>query len=295
MIQDWDFRPGGNFVLDMQRAMTECERTIAVLSADYLAAVFTQPEWAAAFRADPTGRDHTLIPVRVGPCQPLGLLSTIVYIDLVGRDPDDARKALLHGVRRDRGKPISEPAFPGRSSDAEKRQDDSRAVARKLRDLLATTRTTFVAQARLRDELYRGLRQRLGVQDNLEYERFFAKYYPDMTPAEKQIHETIRSYTANILTDYNTQILGLLNEHGDLATNVAGIGKLKIHLNLWLAKIKGVFNTTPAMSLVYVGVEEGVPFPKEVEPSLAAYLGEPLEGQLIGPVAGEHVFRPEAR
>jgi hypothetical protein len=218
-----------------------------------------------------------------------------VYIDLLGRHPDDARKALLDGVNRVRRKPISEPAFPGRSSDVDKRQDDPRAVARKLRDLLATTRTTFVAQARLRDELYRGLRQRLGVQDNLEYERFFSKYYPDMTPAEKQIHETIRSYTANVLTDYNTQILGLLNDHGDLATNVAGIGKLKVHLTLWLAKVKGVFNITPAMSLVYVGVEEGLPFPKEVEPSLTTYLGEPWEGQLIGEEMRESLQNAEER
>ena len=295
MIQDWDFRPGGNFVLDMQRAMTECERTIAVLSVDYLAAIFTQPEWAAAFRADPTGSSNTLVPVRVGPCQPPGLLSTIVYIDLVGRDPVDAKTTLLDGVRRDRRKPVSEPAFPGQSNDREKRQDNPRAVARKLRDLLATTETTFLAQARLRDELYTGLRHRLGVQDNLQYERFFAKYYADMTPAEKQIHETIRSYTGNVLADYNTQILGILNEHGDLALNVAGIGKLKLHLTLWLAKVKGVFATTPAMSLVYVGVEEGVPFPKELEPSLATYLGEPLEGQLIGPEMRESLHNAEER
>jgi len=49
VLQAWDFRPGSNFVLDVQRAATEAERTIAVLSPDYLSARFTQPEWAAAF------------------------------------------------------------------------------------------------------------------------------------------------------------------------------------------------------------------------------------------------------
>ena len=43
MIQAWDFQPGSNFVLDMHRASSNCERTIAVLSPDYLNALYTQP------------------------------------------------------------------------------------------------------------------------------------------------------------------------------------------------------------------------------------------------------------
>ena len=65
VLQAWDFRPGSNFVLEMQRARTEAQRTIAVLSPDYLAAPFTQPEWAAAFARDPTGEKGLLLPVRV--------------------------------------------------------------------------------------------------------------------------------------------------------------------------------------------------------------------------------------
>jgi hypothetical protein len=56
-LQDWDFRPGSNFVLEMQKAAQEAERTIAVLSPDYLTALYTQPEWASAFAADPTGKE----------------------------------------------------------------------------------------------------------------------------------------------------------------------------------------------------------------------------------------------
>ena len=46
MIQAWDFRPSSNFVLEMQRASEEADRTIAVLSPDYLTALYTKPEWA---------------------------------------------------------------------------------------------------------------------------------------------------------------------------------------------------------------------------------------------------------
>ncbi|MBE9013271.1 toll/interleukin-1 receptor domain-containing protein [Pseudanabaenaceae cyanobacterium LEGE 13415] len=67
-IQAWDFRAGGNFVLDMDRAATEAEITIAVLSDTYLKSGFTRSEWAAAFAQDPTGEKRKLIPVRVKEC-----------------------------------------------------------------------------------------------------------------------------------------------------------------------------------------------------------------------------------
>ncbi|MEM1254544.1 MAG: toll/interleukin-1 receptor domain-containing protein [Cyanobacteria bacterium P01_H01_bin.21] len=35
-MQAWDFRPGGNFVLDMQRAAAETDKTLVVLSENYL-------------------------------------------------------------------------------------------------------------------------------------------------------------------------------------------------------------------------------------------------------------------
>ena len=116
VVQAWDFRPGGNFVLDMNRATKEAERTIAVLSPDFLAAEFAQPEWAAAFRKDPEGEKGLLLPVRVRECDIEGLLGQIVYIDLVKLDESAAERALLDGVKRGRAKPKEEPSFPGSPS-----------------------------------------------------------------------------------------------------------------------------------------------------------------------------------
>jgi hypothetical protein len=113
VIQAWDFREGGNFVLDMQRAVEEAQRTIVVLSPDFLASKFTAPEWAAAFAQDPTGVQGRLLPVRVRECQPSGLLGQIVYIDLVGaKTRDAARERLLAGVAAARRKPLAEPELP---------------------------------------------------------------------------------------------------------------------------------------------------------------------------------------
>lgn len=113
VIQAWDFRPGGNFVLDMQSAAADCERTIAVLSPDYLTSSFTAPEWAAAFAQDPTGKESKLLPVLVRECEPKGLLTPIVYIDLFKLDEAAAKQTLIDGVPHGRAKPKAAPSFPG--------------------------------------------------------------------------------------------------------------------------------------------------------------------------------------
>lgn len=113
VIQAWDFRPGGNFVLDMQRAASEAERTIAVLSENYLSSQFTQPEWASAFAQDPTGEKRSLIPIRIGNCSLVGMWATIVYVDLAEVDETSARDLVLQAVQDGRAKPDRAPQFPG--------------------------------------------------------------------------------------------------------------------------------------------------------------------------------------
>jgi hypothetical protein len=113
VIQAWDFRPGSNFVVEMQRAASQAERTIAALSPTYLQKSYPAPEWAAAFADDPEGLRRKLVPVRVEECRPEGLLRGIVYIDLVGLDEAAAVEALLRGVVPGRAKPATSPTFPG--------------------------------------------------------------------------------------------------------------------------------------------------------------------------------------
>ncbi|NEP01767.1 MAG: toll/interleukin-1 receptor domain-containing protein [Symploca sp. SIO2E9] len=120
VLQAWDFRPGGNFVLDMQRATTGTKQMIAVLSKNYLEAAYTQPEWADAFARDPEGKKRTLIPVRVRECQPQGLLNTIVYVDLVNLSEEEAKTALLAALQ-ERAKPEKKPKFPGSVTAAKER------------------------------------------------------------------------------------------------------------------------------------------------------------------------------
>src|SRR5439155_1839426 len=111
VLQAWDFLPGSHFVLKMQEAASAATRTIAVLSNNYLDALYTQPEWAAAFVQDPTSKRGALLPVRVHPCELKGLLASLVYIDLVEQGEAVAHQRLLEGINHDRAKPKMAPAF----------------------------------------------------------------------------------------------------------------------------------------------------------------------------------------
>jgi hypothetical protein len=64
-------------------------------------------------RTIPEGLKRKLVPVIVGACNVDGLLGQIVHIDLVGLDQKEARRQLLAGIRNERAKPASAPAFPG--------------------------------------------------------------------------------------------------------------------------------------------------------------------------------------
>jgi hypothetical protein len=79
VIQAWDFRPGSNFVLEIQRAATEANRTIAVLVAKVFEICLYPTGRGAAFAQDTEGKTQKLIPVRIAACELTGILATIVF------------------------------------------------------------------------------------------------------------------------------------------------------------------------------------------------------------------------
>jgi len=112
-VQAWDMLPGNNFVERMQFGTAKAERTIAVLSPDYLTSSFTQPEWYAAFAKDPTGAKGILLPVRIRECALEGLLPQLIYLDLVDVEESRAGELIIAAARKERSKPQTAPAFPG--------------------------------------------------------------------------------------------------------------------------------------------------------------------------------------
>jgi TIR domain len=110
-LQHWDFLPGGSFPAEMHEALRASDRTLPVLSPAYLESYYAAKEWQAVFAEGKDG-DRRLVPVRVKECEPDGLLRSIIWIDLVGVDEQDARSLLLGPFLNERLKPPMRPAFP---------------------------------------------------------------------------------------------------------------------------------------------------------------------------------------
>src|SRR3954451_9690076 len=108
-VQAWDAASGMNFIEFMHDASAGCERTLAVLSPDYLQSRWAMKELYAAFA------QGSLLVVRVRDVAVEGMLSAEVYTDLVGLDEDEARARLLAEFERQGGrvKPVRAPRFPG--------------------------------------------------------------------------------------------------------------------------------------------------------------------------------------
>jgi hypothetical protein len=113
VVQAWDVAAGRDWLHEMQHATSTAQRVVVVLSAAYLQSAHGEAEWRPFDAEDPSGQRSQLLSVRVGEVEPPGLLKTRSYVNLVNRDAESARAALLTAVRGARGKPAEEPEFPG--------------------------------------------------------------------------------------------------------------------------------------------------------------------------------------
>lgn len=111
VIQAWDFRPGNDFVLKMDEALSICDKTICVLSNKYISSAFCGSEWVATFAKDASRSSRKLIPVRIENVSPPTLLKTTIYIDLFGKTEKVAEEDLLNGIKAEI--PREKPLFPG--------------------------------------------------------------------------------------------------------------------------------------------------------------------------------------
>jgi hypothetical protein len=95
----WDLLPGANAATLLAETVRSSVRTVVVLTRGYLHAARVQAQWQAAWQADPDALRHAVIPVRVEPVRPEGLLRDLRYIDLVGLRHEDAARTLVREVR----------------------------------------------------------------------------------------------------------------------------------------------------------------------------------------------------
>lgn len=145
---------------------------------------------------------------------------------------------------------------------------------RAIQDHLEATHTAFQMQARRRNQLVSKMRERLGIDERLQYERFFNRYYEEMNDDERFDFRQMRAITEGVLQEGNRSILEILQKQPSLRDELPILGALRTHLLVWLNKYEHVFKTSERMSLLYVGVEDGVPFPKGVDQAVRDWLNE---------------------
>ena len=158
LFQDWDFR--GSFIEEMHRATMRTERTLVVLSDNYLRSEFARSEAWAALAGDPMGRKDRVVTIRVGPTGELGLLAHFAYLDLTAEAEANAERLLLERARMSlescyRPKPADRPPFPGARPDFPAPAPGPKAAVNNLppanpdfvgrEDMLAELRRSIVA------------------------------------------------------------------------------------------------------------------------------------------------------
>jgi hypothetical protein len=105
-----DFRPGMNFIEEMNRAISEADRTLIIVSPAFAESVFGRAEWSSVLAQ---GRPGKLLPIVVAACELPPILTPLIHINLVGMSREEAQKALLDGVVSELSPRSREPAFPG--------------------------------------------------------------------------------------------------------------------------------------------------------------------------------------
>ncbi|NCP64960.1 MAG: hypothetical protein GW763_02440 [Paraglaciecola sp.] len=134
------------------------------------------------------------------------------------------------------------------------------------------TYTAFKAQLARRNELVSMLENRLQIERTQQFEKFFAQYYPQITEQELFVCQQIRGITASGLYKNNQAILDELDSHPAILQEIEQAKALQQHLNFWVNKYLSVFLQREDMCLLYVGVEDGVPYPSGVDQEVQTWL-----------------------
>ena len=96
--------------------------------------------------------------------------------------------------------------------------------------------------------------------------------YEKMNSEERKMHNAIRGYTEKGTKKYNEEIYKLIEAYPKVKDKVPKLKKLQQHIRLWLIKYDATFVGDESVSLVYMNIQERVPFPKGIENDIKEYL-----------------------
>ncbi|MBL4661828.1 MAG: winged helix-turn-helix domain-containing protein [Alcanivoracaceae bacterium] len=161
-------------------------------------------------------------------------------------------------------------------------------TVRAIADYQKVSYATFIAQAGRRNELVAMIEERLGKKRKMQFEKYFAFYFEELNEQEKFVFDQIRAMTDTGLYQNNVKIIEQLNSHPKIYSQIKGTRELQQHLTFWLNKYSSVFTQRQDMCLLYVGVEDGVPYPNEVNQNIKDWLGDQTTDSIDEPIPVSH-------
>jgi hypothetical protein len=134
LIDFRDFEPGAPVLTEMERAVLQSQKTLLVLTPDYLASEWAEFENILASTLDPAARRRRVIPLLLKPCELPLRIRTLTYLDFT--QPSEVDFQLQRLIRAIGGKPMP-PRVRDRRIDA---AVPSRAEVGQHMDLLVQVR-----------------------------------------------------------------------------------------------------------------------------------------------------------
>lgn len=99
IIQEWDFRPGDDFVSKINESLIGCRKLILVLSSNYLKSKWCEKEWTAKLVEQMSVGTGRIIPIKIENMELFGLLAPIIYIDIVDKTEAESVQLILNGIK----------------------------------------------------------------------------------------------------------------------------------------------------------------------------------------------------
>jgi polyribonucleotide nucleotidyltransferase len=149
---------------------------------------------------------------------------------------------------------------------------DETAVLKNLLEVLENNKTTFLVQSRIRKQLVKSLRERFPEIKTRNILKLMSSCYEKMNAEELKMHRSIRGWTESLIKKHNEEINKLIEAHPKVKDKIPRLKELQQHIRLWLIKYDSTFVGDESVSVVYMNIQEGFPFPKGIENEIEEYL-----------------------
>lgn len=259
-----DIPEGANFVQRMALGLEQAATMLALFSAAYFQSRFALAELHAAFADDPLNERRSILPILLEEYDVPKPFNVLSFVDGRNVGEADFRATLLRAIQPYR-------KVGARQADARIPETNTAAAAQRLLDDLEVAYAIFQSQCEVRDALVDAMCERDSRLELDQYEPFIARYYTEMTPGEKALHQRIREHTETI-EKLNRHALYCVEASKDFRRRIPQVERLREHLKAWLEKFDRTFEADASVGVLYVGVEERKPFPAGIEAEIRQYV-----------------------